>query len=222
MLCAGNDIVDCSSPAAQGKARSARFVRKVLTGDEQARLAAAQDPDRLLWAFWAAKEAAYKAASKMVPAISAAPRRYDVALDCNNPRCFCRGRVSTPEMVVRVRILVFRHYLHCIAAAGPGADPDALLSGQGALEAFAPDAPPAISHEHQSRAVREMAVVRIGSCLGLAPEEIRFIRARTSRGPGPPFAYAKDRLLPVDISFSHHGRYAGYAAFIEHLPVIAA
>ncbi|HMA66939.1 MAG TPA: 4'-phosphopantetheinyl transferase superfamily protein, partial [Desulfosalsimonadaceae bacterium] len=71
MLCAGNDIVDCSSPAAQGKARSARFVRKVLTGDEQARLAAAQDPDRLLWAFWAAKEAAYKAASKMVPAISA-------------------------------------------------------------------------------------------------------------------------------------------------------
>lgn len=215
MLCAGNDIVDCSSPAAQGKARNARFVGKVLTGDEQARLAVAQEPDRLLWAFWAAKEAAYKAASKMVPAISAAPRRYGVALDCNNPRRFCSGQVSTPAMAVRVRIFFFRHYLHCIAAAGPGADPDALLSGQGPLDAFAPDGPPAICHEHQSRAVREMAVQRIASCLGLAPEEIRFIRTRTSRGPGPPFAYAGDRLLPVDISFSHHGCFVGYAAFLK-------
>lgn len=207
--------MDCSSPAAQGKARNARFVRKVLTDAEQARLAAAQDPDRLLWAFWAAKEAAYKAASKMVPAISAAPRRYDVALDCNNSRRFCRGQVSTPEAVVCVRIFFFRHYLHCIAVAGGDADPDALLSGQGAVRELTPAVPPAISHEHQSRAVREMAVVRIGSCLGLAPEEIRFIRARTSRGLGPPLAYAKDRLLPVDISFSHHGRFAGYAAFLK-------
>ncbi|MFO7838971.1 MAG: 4'-phosphopantetheinyl transferase superfamily protein [Desulfosalsimonadaceae bacterium] len=220
MLCAGNDIVDSSSPAAQGKARNARFVQKVLTGDEQARLAAAQDPDRLLWAFWAAKEAAYKAASKMVPAISAAPRRYGVELDTNNPRRCCRGQVTTPETVVRVRIFFFRHYLHCIAAAGRGADPDALLSGQGALQAFAPDAPSATLHEHQSTAVREMAVRRIGSCLGLAPEDIRIIRSRIPRGHGPPFAYSKDRLLPVDLSLSHHGRFAGYAAFIKPPPVL--
>ena len=77
----GNDIVDLKEPDNCGKSGDDRFLGRVFTPEERDRIVAAACPDQLLWAFWAAKEAAYKAVSRDDPSICSTPRRYGVALD---------------------------------------------------------------------------------------------------------------------------------------------
>ncbi len=77
----GNDIVDLKEPDNCGKSGDDRFLGRVFTPEERDRIVAAACPDTLLWAFWAAKEAAYKAVSRDDPSICSIPRRYGVTLD---------------------------------------------------------------------------------------------------------------------------------------------
>lgn len=77
----GNDIVDLKESANCGKSRDERFIRRVLTPEERDRIVGAACPDQLLWAFWAAKEAAYKAVSRNNSSIRSTPRSYSVVLD---------------------------------------------------------------------------------------------------------------------------------------------
>jgi hypothetical protein len=77
----GNDIVDLREPDNCGKSGDDRFLGRVFTPEERDRIVTAACPDKLLWAFWAAKEAAYKAVSRDDPSICSTPRRYGVTLD---------------------------------------------------------------------------------------------------------------------------------------------
>jgi len=58
----GNDIVDLS--VAAQKHADERFLNRVFTGSEQALIVSNVDKHSLLWALWAAKEAAFKAYQK--------------------------------------------------------------------------------------------------------------------------------------------------------------
>ena len=80
----GNDIVDLKDPDNCGKSGDDRFLGRVFTPDERERIGRAVNPDKLLWAFWAAKEASYKAVSRDDPSIRSTPRRYRVTLDEQN------------------------------------------------------------------------------------------------------------------------------------------
>jgi len=64
----GNDVVDLTAPRAAGRAADDRFLERVFTSPERAVIRAAADPDLELWHAWAAKEAAYKVVSKLLPA----------------------------------------------------------------------------------------------------------------------------------------------------------
>lgn len=77
----GNDIVDLKEPDNCGKSGDDRFLGRVFTPEERDRIVGAACPDKLLWAFWAAKEAAYKAVSRDNPSICSTPRRYCVVMD---------------------------------------------------------------------------------------------------------------------------------------------
>ncbi len=59
----GNDVVDLKEPDNRGKSGDERFLARVFTAQERELIAQAAAPDTLLWSFWAAKEAAYKAVS---------------------------------------------------------------------------------------------------------------------------------------------------------------
>jgi phosphopantetheine--protein transferase-like protein len=70
MLKLGNDIVDLSLPRAQLKHLEPRFLRflaRVFTKEEQSSILNANNNPKILWAIWAAKEAAYKALKKQLP-----------------------------------------------------------------------------------------------------------------------------------------------------------
>lgn len=209
MLHVGNDIVDRKSPEAAGKSRDRRFLRKALTPLEQEAVAGAPDPDLALWSLWAAKEAAYKAVSKSFPDISAAPRRYCVTLAANDPAGGPGGVVQTPAGRVPVRVFRGRKYLHCIAVTAGPEDFETLDYSH------APIRP-----GRESEMVREMAIGRIASRLDIRPEAIRIVRRKNAGRPGPPLAVAGGRELDLDISLSHHGRFAAYAAWIAHPPAM--
>ena len=63
----GNDVVDLTDPRCPGKASDRRFLRRVFTEPEAAAIRESPTPDLTLWQYWAAKEAAFKAVSRLLP-----------------------------------------------------------------------------------------------------------------------------------------------------------
>lgn len=200
----GNDIVDLNRPGTTGRARDSRFVDRVLTPGEKERLYGHKDPDRLLWAFWAAKESAYKAVSKTNREISSAPRRYPVTLFPGISKSLIPGNVLTPAGPVAVRIFIGEGHVHCIGTTGGLPDLDRSFH---AIKKVCP------APGNESIRVRELAKERIAQHLDMAPHDIRIQRPLENGRPGPPVIRIRNRKPPMDISLSHHGRYLAFAAF---------
>jgi phosphopantetheinyl transferase (holo-ACP synthase) len=213
----GNDIVDLKTEDVRGKADDARFMARVFSFAEQAAIRRSAHADALLWAFWAAREATYKAVCKAAPGVSSAPRRYPAAMDFhyrkNRPETGT-GQVSTPLGTVPVRIFFNAEWVHCLAWAGfpenPGAnsfDEDIIYG----IREIAPDHRPVCVRE--SAAARTAATERIAGLLDMDPYDIRIRREPGLHGPGPPRVFIKGEKTPMDISLSHDGRFAAYAFY---------
>jgi hypothetical protein len=188
---------------------------RVFSFAEQAAIRESAHADALLWAFWAAREAAYKAVSKAAPGISSAPGRYPAAMVfCyrgNRPESGT-GQVSTPAGVVPVRIVFSAEWVHCVAWAG---FPENLRANYFdaniiyGIQEIASDRRPVWVRE--SAAARNAATERISEALNMNPDDIRIRREPGPQGSGPPRVYIKDEKTPMDISLSHDGRFAAYA-----------
>ena len=213
----GNDIVDLDLPENRGRSRDRRFVERVFTPGEQAAIERSACPDNLLWALWAAKEAAFKAVSRDDPDVCSVPRRYEVSLD--EPKgdgsplpavgatlgggpgtASLSGVVQTPCGELAVRITATEDWVHALAAesAAALARMTAQIDGPDDDEAGNP-----------SQAVRS----RVVNCLAgrwncpAAAFEIR----KDTRGPGIPRLFLNQQEMPVAVSLSHDGRYTAFA-----------
>jgi len=181
----GNDVVDLRDPELLRHPGSPRFDARVLTPGERDRLASAADPVRLRWRLWAAKEAAFKLASRAEPGLVFAPSRFVVSE--------AGDAVAVPGRApVRLRVDEGERHVHAIAWEG-GPPP---LCDVAFLESDAPDA--------QSRAVRALALDALARA-GLPGCEIR----REGRAP---VLYHEGRRSARCLSLSHHGRVVGFAA----------
>jgi phosphopantetheine--protein transferase-like protein len=89
----GNDIVDLTSPDSIGKSRDRRFIARVFTPEEEERIDRSTSPDTALWMCWAAKEAAFKAVSKLKTGLYFRHRAYIVTLPRDGE--FTREAVET-------------------------------------------------------------------------------------------------------------------------------
>lgn len=217
----GNDIVDLKTEDARGKAGDARFMARVFSFAEQAAIRHSTHADTLLWAFWAAKEAAYKALSKAAPGVSSAPRRYPAAMDFhyrkNRPETGT-GEVSTPMGAVPVRIFFNAEWVHGVAWAGfpknlrsDSFDASIRYGISYGIREIPPDRRPISIRE--SAAVRTAATERISEVLNMNPDDISIRRKTGPHGLGPPMVFIKGKKTPMDISLSHDGRFAAYALY---------
>lgn len=209
MPAVGNDIVDLQEPQSLGKSCDSRFLERVFTADERGRITAAACPDALLWALWAAKEAAYKCVSRDAPDVVSIPRRYPVVLDgetaarapeaAASAGVLYAGRVLTPPGDVVLRIAVTEEYVHALAAKS-----EAVLAGiihrvvcvdradqAGGASAF----------------VRDLLIREIAWRLNCPAGEL----AVSPSGSGAPEVFFQSRPLGASISLSHDGRYAAFA-----------
>jgi phosphopantetheine--protein transferase-like protein len=75
----GNDVVDLAEPGVAGKEQDRRFMDRVFTPEERARILDAAAPTIALWKTWAAKETAYKVASKIREGLVFRHRAFEVS-----------------------------------------------------------------------------------------------------------------------------------------------
>lgn len=212
----GNDIVDVNAPEAKGKSGDPRFLERVLTVPEQRAVARSFFPDRLLWAFWAAKETAYKAASKLDPNISSVPRRYEVSLEEEgasgpwmNKVC---GIVRMPKGIVPVRVLFHPEYVHCIGGCFRFGSLDDMTWEAAFIEAVPGSKDIHPPSERESFAARQLAARALSGLWCCDPDDIRIERSNHPAATGFPVAYRKGQPARLDISLSHDGRFVAFAA----------
>jgi phosphopantetheine--protein transferase-like protein len=211
----GNDVVDLSATDAPGETGDIKFIKRVLCRDEQEIAFNSDCPGRFLWAFWAAKETAYKAIRKTHPDVSSAPRRYPVIITAGKDSNHIVGEVNTPKGPVAVNISIHVDYIHCIGAADRKNGLDRIVwdvqktDPGGKFETASPS-------DRESILVRMLAKGQMAECLNCHPDDIQIIRHQFSWGLGPPIVYIKGKEGKIDLSLSHDGRFAAYAFLMDH------
>jgi len=181
----GNDVVDLGDPEAREAALHPRFDARVFGESERALLEAAAERPALRWALWAAKEAAYKAARRLDPALPFHPRSFVVEGDL----------VRHGARRFRVRVERSAGAVHAVALAIE-------LEARGALARVC--AVPAGSSP--GAAARALARRAAAALLGVPPGA--FEVARDGRVPR---LLLRGAACGLTLSLSHHGRLAACA-----------
>ncbi len=190
----GDDVIDLSDPSIAMSHTRARVVERVCCDLERAALGAATDPKRLLWSFFAAKEAAYKVvASSVTPPPAFAYRQFVVSPDLRS--------VTYEDRVFALQIEGDDRYLHAVAWTGRGA----WLAGCGLVEAGT----------SPSDEARRRLCAAVAPWLGCDRESLRIVRPPAPGswdGFAPPMLLREGRPSGVNVSLTHDGRFAGFAA----------
>lgn len=182
----GNDVVDLSDAETLESTLHPRFDARVFSAPERALLARAADRRALRWSLWAAKEAAFKAARRLDPAL------------CFHPRAFVveRGLVRHAARCFRVRIARSGVLIHAVAEL-------AEVPASGALARSCTVAPGA-SPGAAARALARSVAARL---LGADPAELEIV---PGAGRAPRLLH-RGAASGLALSLSHHGRFAGCA-----------
>ena len=187
----GNDVVDLRDRSVVGGPRHPRFDARVFAPPEHRALRESEAPNPLRWAFWAAKEAAYKVAKKLDDATVWSPLRFVVHFEGG-----LEGTVEHAGHEYPVRVESDAERVHAVATDARGSF--ARIRARVA-ELPTPDADP-------SAAVRALARADLAPLLGASADALEI--ARRGRIPVLRLAGAD---APLDLSLSHHGRFVAWA-----------
>ncbi len=188
MSLVGNDVVDLDDVHNAGAHLRERFVARVCHPSELGWVERASDREEAFWRLFAVKEAGYKVVSKLRVPPGFAFRRFVVAPDLTS--------VQFENIVVSVRVKLVWRCVHAVAWLG---DPP---RGEGVVS-LSPN-------ENSSSAARRALLSYLGGEAGL--EVVRDEIEGSWDGYGPPRVLRGGVQLPIDVSLSHDGRYAAFAA----------
>lgn len=232
----GNDVVDLTDPRCLGKASDRRFLRRVFAPAEVAAILDSPTPDLTLWQLWAAKEAAFKAVSRL---LSSPPpfehARFQVTLESAfeegpSALALARGWVRYGDIRVVCACHQDADWVHAVAwhpgeGRSDGAAPS-IVTGLSPLDEGDPEGedgwelrlrPRFSEREWGCVYSRPSAVTRLlargAMALTLGAEETRL---EIGCGPGNPGRRLPHVLLDgtesaSSVSLSHHGRLAAWA-----------
>jgi phosphopantetheinyl transferase (holo-ACP synthase) len=192
----GNDVVDLADLAIARHHEDTRFVARVCSDDERARVATALD----LWTLFAAKEAAYKALVKLGESPGFGHRAIRVAAGLDV--------VSWGERRLRLAVTGDSEHVHAVAWTDPSRSPIARAVRSQAGEG-------------ESDAARRVLRELVAEALGRAPEALEVVR---DPSPGAWDGFAPPRLersgerVDADVSLSHDGRFVAAAALLDVAP----
>lgn len=238
-LLIGNDVVDRGHRRCPGKSRDFRFIERVLHPQEASAVLSDPDPDRLLWIFWSAKEAAFKALSKALPEAHRpvfSPRRFVVRIERDPPHgrggFSVAGVVRHGDWTVPYRSAADEHRVHTTAWSGtsPGvAPPEVEIStGEAHIGTRMPHdgSDPSYTlmlgerftvrerrsiHSPASAFVRLMARAAIAADLGVEERRLEIVCGERPTGRTPPTLHQDGQRTDLDLSLSHHGQRVAWA-----------
>lgn len=206
----GSDLVDWRTPANRASAANPRYLQRVLVPQEQL----ARTNEQLFWAFWAAKEAAYKALIKSDPSSIFAPRKFVVsapgALALSAPCGDTDGSVMHEGQRIPVRWTWADDWVHCFTVQAAAAESFMVASIRDCQED-----PLYMTMAHEYRLSAPSLATRVLVTSLLAQHGIHAARIqRESRGrrAGPPTVQIGGQVVAAaDISLAHDGRFAAAA-----------
>lgn len=230
MTIVGNDVVDLGDPRCGGKAEDRRFVARVFADDEAAAIRGASQPDRTLWLHWAAKEAAYKAVSKLLgspPVFQHRAFRVRLASGGEEGGAAPAGSVRYRNAELPFDGEAAPDWIHLVAwhvTAGEEVAPirrcvRALPAGEGdngeawraALrDRFTREEWSSV-HSRASALVRIMAKGELAETLGADEGALEIVCPPGPAGRRPPSLRIRGRPWAGDLSLSHHGRLVAWA-----------
>jgi phosphopantetheinyl transferase (holo-ACP synthase) len=186
----GNDVVDLSDPAIARHHEDTRFVARVCSDDERARVTTA----RALWTLFAAKEAAYKALVKLGESPGFGHRAIRVApgLDV----------VSWGERRLRLTVTGDSEHVHAVAWTDASRTP---IARAGRLQVG----------EGESEGARRVLRALAAEALGCGPHAFEIVRDPVPvawDGFSPPRLERSGERVDADVSLSHDGRFVAAAA----------
>jgi phosphopantetheine--protein transferase-like protein len=217
----GNDVVDLAEPGVAGKERDRRFMDRVFTPEERARILEAAAPTIALWKTWAAKETAFKIASKIREKVVFVHRAFEVEPVAALPHDFS-ARVRFEDLDIRVRWETALDYIHCIGQLARPAAIDPAAAGRSPRRVVAD-----IVHQGQSLGGTLTSAER-ASVHSTASARARLVARRLMErwelqgaevlrlwrewGWSPPVvARGGQPVTGFDISLSHDGRFVAAA-----------
>ena len=224
----GNDIVDLEDARTAGKHADRRFVERVLAEGERVALSREEYPAVALWAFWAAKEAAYKVASKLLgaPPVFAHSAFVVTWTDAGPERW--TGHVAYAALEIPVVVARSGPVVHAIAAFG--AEVESALSGfeplddpKEAWKARLAELMPSFTdreadavHSLPSALVRIRARAALATVLTAAEADLEIVCDPGVMGRRAPRAFLHGSPTAADVSLSHHGRWIAWAALPQN------
>lgn len=232
----GNDVVDLKHPENQGKSMDDRFLGRVFTAEERDLIARAARPETLLWALWAAKEAAFKVVSRKDPTTASIPRKYEIFLngEYQCPKAIAAGKEAGPvapigrdpcksvdplrvsEVCFAGSVITPRGELALRIAVTDDYVHALSAATAGDLDRVFQRVDRMVVEEGFGEAslfVRRRLLHEIARCLDCPMDELSI--AKEPLGPGAPFVLRRGQRLAADISLSHDGRFAAFAFMIQ-------
>lgn len=216
----GNDVVDLTAPRAADRHLDERFVARVFTEAERARILEEDDPSLRLWLGWAAKEAAYKVVSK---ALGEPPpfahRRFEVTWSDAKEGLV---RYESKEVRVLVQHAGADGHVHVLAympraMEGPAkvdrldrAGAPWLAPLEGLLDRFT-ELERASVHSMSSAAVRIAARADAAVLLDVDVGRVEIVCGPGALGRRPPRVLVDGARASVDVSLSHDGPWIAWA-----------
>lgn len=221
----GNDIVNLSTERSKLKHLDQRFINRVFTDNEQSIIQQVNSDNKstILWAIWAAKEAAFKACQKQDPGLIFSHRKFDINFDIKLPMLDLTnysehninftGTANYKNKILALTWQFSKHTVHCIAML---LDNNLLFIDWHKINynIFIIDS---TNHNIESLQTRSFAKQFLISKGFDPPIEIirQNIIVNKTKRYGPPIVFIKNHTLTnIEISLSHdHGW--GAVAFID-------
>ena len=203
----GNDIVDLYDPWSQSDKIHSRFDSRVFTSVENSYINTSHSAHQSRWLFWAAKESAFKVARKLDAKTQFFPKKFIVRMI---------GKTSAEVVHGPMRFSVYfeitDEWLHALAkpihqdadSFSPSySRPHTCVQSVGLEDS-------GIHNNHTSFFVREMARTTAGSLMNILPVDIDIVTKA-----GIPNFFCQSERLPIDLSLSHHGRFAACVLAVD-------
>ncbi len=215
----GVDVVDLSRHEGEERARDTRFLKRVFSEHERARIEAAADPELEIWKLWASKEAGFKVFSKSLPDL---PVFHHARFAVTDPPGEEPRHLSFGEESVQVSVTSMDGVVLATALDDPSLAEvvltqsftvDAVLQEYSlsadwegwVQERFSEEERDPI-HSVASAAVRLVVRTLAAECLGVEEARLSVICPPGHTGLRPPFLHLDGhRVQGADISFSHDG-----------------
>ncbi len=218
MISIGNDIIDLSHSDTLLCKIHPRFHKRVLNHSEISHIESIEDPEEfrlLLWVYWAAKEASYKALKRILPSLIFSYKRFFFHYELR--------KVTYDTYTLSCFIEQTQDYIHIIACIDANKQ-EQLLQG---FQKKVYRRQEILSRKNLTLQKRDdSSLIRFAlaediiekSNLNLDPQDIQITKQGSRIGSQKiPYLYINNKIQDTILTLSHHGDYLSYA-FLSPFP----